>query len=368
VSAAIFDTRARPNLTDLVSAHSNRIKGILIILVASDHNDWFRELLPDLFKPLTFHVLGFFFLAFTFGSKVLSGRFLLDRAARYLVPFWWVLTIASLLFSIVVLPNADPTARLVAWLLAMFFGNAPFVRTSSGMLMLWFLPCLFGLSSLIALIDAVPSKHFKRLEWILAGLAHLVIPLAAASTIMWLPFGIGVALDIFVLGLIWRVISKWPLFEFWGLASLLMLVVSYGVLMMGSINIEIGTLEVFGVNRPVLMFLQDLAGLSGVVAVVWLASKFGSIRWLDAVGRNSLLVYLLHPFAYQGCARIAARIGLNASGSWMLFFVGCVMTVMAVGSAYMLSAWISDSPRLSKWIIPRTWQAWPPSRLIWRSN
>lgn len=86
------------NIKAVLGRNSERIKGILIVVVAADHNDWFRQLAPNLFEPLTFHVLGFFLLAFTFGTKEWSLSYISNRIARYMIPYWWALSATTLAF------------------------------------------------------------------------------------------------------------------------------------------------------------------------------------------------------------------------------------------------------------------------------
>jgi fucose 4-O-acetylase-like acetyltransferase len=361
MSAGLVDAGQSENLAALVSRHADATKGILILLVVLDHNDWFRLVAPDLFKPLTFHVLGFFFLAFTFASHALDRSFVLDRIARYLVPFWWFLTVTSLGF-LLVSPQLAVGGRVSAWVLALLLGNAPFVKASAGLLMLWFLPCLFGLSCLLAAHALITSPAVRRLAWGVALLFHLAIPLLPVLPLMWLPAGLAVAADIFVLGLIWRAVLSRRLPNAWGPVSGLILIASYGALVVASINVEIGTLDVYGIDRPGVMLLQDLAGLSGVAFVVYLGTLLSRVRWLNAVGQQSLLVYLIHPVVYQVFALAMRGAGLVGGNTPVLMFYGTVSAAIATLAAYGGAVLISRSPCLSKWITPRTWVAWPPVR------
>ena len=64
----------------------DNFKGLLIIIVVMDHNDLMRALAPDLFKPLTFHVLGILALSFILPLKAASLQFFRDRLIRYFSP------------------------------------------------------------------------------------------------------------------------------------------------------------------------------------------------------------------------------------------------------------------------------------------
>lgn len=355
---------ADTKLETQVWRNADRIKGALIVIVAADHNDWFRLLVPSLFEPLTFHVLGFFLLAFSFGAKTWSFRFLADRVARYLVPYWWALTAASLAFFLIFRGNASPNDSLVAWALAAIIGNAPFVKAASGLLMLWFLPSLFGLACLLALFNSLHSSRMRYLAAGLAIVAHLTIPILPRLSMLWLPFGLAIAMNIFVLGLVWQRLLNCRLPKFWGPIVTVFFVTSYGALVLRQAHLEIATLELVGINAPWILILQDVSGMAGVLTVLWLVGLPFRLQWLEAIGKNSLLVYLLHPVAYVVLEILLSKKQMTEMGPPMLFLYGCLTSCVAVGSAYAVSVLLSRSQFLSVWIIPKSWEQWPPTRFF----
>lgn len=363
----MIENKVAANLETLISINADRIKAILIISVAIDHNDWFRQLSPALFEPLTFHVLGFFLLAFTFGDKTWSLRFLADRIARYMIPFWWALTAASLAFFFLFKPPVSAIGAAFNLMSAAFIGNAPFVKLASGLLMLWFLPCLFGLSCLLAAFDSLQTRRARNTFGILAVVAHLAIPLAPHAPMLYFPFGLAVAMDIFALGLLWRQLLRIRLPWLWGPIALVIYVLSYGKLVSDPVHLEVGTLEMAGIDNPVVLALQDLAGVSGVLSVIWLASVFHGLRWFDAIGRHSLLVYLFHPIAYVLLGKLLGSPGNSDLPAPALLLYGCVACCLAVGVALAMSVLVTRSSLLSAWIIPRSWRQWPPARALVRN-
>lgn len=353
-----------PSLSRLVGINADKIKAILVIFVVADHNEALRQIYPQLFAPLTFHVLGFLLLSFTFGTKYLSTRFILDRAARYLIPFWWVVTASSVLFSVLYLSKESLPEFFIRWSLAVMIGNAPFVKSSSGLMMLWFMPCLFGLSCLLACYDSLKSNCVRYSAIGLAILAHLAIPLMPHTPMLWLPFGLAIAMDIFILGLLWRRLLRVAVPKWWGLMSLSAFIASYAILVSRSVHLEVATLSLAGISSPAILVLQDVSGMAGFLSVIWLSSMLRNAGWLESIGKQSLLVYLLHPFVYILLNKLW-RTGSNAESSLLMLLVNGVMTLcLAVGLAYLMAIVVARSSVLSDWFTPRSLNQWPPMRLF----
>jgi len=351
-------------LKTALGRNSERIKGILIVVVAADHNDWFRQLAPNLFEPLTFHVLGFFLLAFTFGTKEWSLTYISNRIARYMIPYWWALSATTLAFFLMYRSHASASDSLLAWGLAMLIGNAPFTKSASGLLMLWFLPALFGLTCLLAMFDSLRSHRIKLVVWGVALVAHLTTPVAPRAIMLWLPFGFAIAINIFFLGLVWRELLNCRLPRLWGPIVTSIFILSYGVLVSGPTHLEIATFYLVGINQPQILFFQDISGIMGVLTVVWLASLPKQLKWAEAIGKNSLLVYLIHPVAYVVIGKIIALVFGSVTSPILLLFCGLLTTCLAVGSAFTLSILVASFAPISAWITPKTWEQWPPTRLF----
>ena len=352
-----------PILAARLSQVSDRVKGILIVLVAVDHNDWFRQLAPRMFDPLTFHVLGFFLLAFSFGAKPWCGRFVADRLVRYLVPFWWALAAASLAFGLVFRGGSSLVGGVIHFLLAALVGGADLVKASSGLLMLWFLPCLFGLTCLLAFYDSLVTRRARHVALGLALGAHVLLPVLVLPWMQWLPFGLVVAADVFVLGLIWRQLLQRRLPGYVGPMALVVCIVCYGVLVQAKTHIEIGTLEIRAMGNPWILLLHDVTAFSAMVTMIWVAEHVAVTRWLDGVGKNSLLVYLMHPIFYVILTKLWVSPAQADLTNLVLGLHACATTAIAVSLAYGVSRMVSSAPVLSAWITPKTWQQWPPA---WR--
>lgn len=355
---------SRATLQKLLELRADRVKAFLIIVVVADHNDWLRQLAPNLFEPLTFHVLGFFLLAFSFGARNLSIGFVADRVARYLVPYWWALTAASLAYFFMYQVRMSPWDGLQTWILAAFIGNAPFVKAASGLMMLWFLPSLFGLSCLLALFHSLRSAPARHLAVASALAAHLLIPLLPRPAMLCVPFGLAVVGSSFFLGFVWKQLLNLRLPRLWGAGACVVFIGSFAALVGGPVHLEIATLDLAGMDRPRVLLLQDIAGIAGVLSVVWLSGFRWLPKWLDAIGRHSLLVYLLHPVVYVGLAKLWPSSPKDALLELPLFVDGVLTCAIALGSAYAVSVLLMRSRRLAGWIAPRSWEQWPPARLL----
>jgi hypothetical protein len=347
-------------LGEKLSHITSRLKGILIIFVVIDHNDWFRQLAPQVFGPMTFHVLGFFLLTFSFGDKPLNFQFFANRVARYLVPFWWSLAASSMGFAYLIQVGQNPEVRIENYFLAAIIGSASLVKSSSGLLMLWFLPCLFGLSCLLALSDSCTSQLARMSIWSLAIATHLGLPYLIDTWMSWVPFGLLIGAYIFVLGLIWRKFlrRRWPAYS--GPLSLLIFISCYGLLVLNKVHIEIGTLEIRALRDPRLGLLHALSVFSAMLSLVWLAGCINALRWVESIGERSMLIYLLHPIFYLLLSKLWVSPSQADISTSMLAAHAFMTTMIAVASAFGAAFVITSSTTLSAWITPQTWGNWSP--------
>jgi hypothetical protein len=351
---------AQELLADKLSRVANRLKGLLIMVVVLDHNDWFRQLAPQVFGPLTFHVIGFFLLAFSFSEKSLSIDFIATRMARYLLPFWWALALTATASSWVLKTDVGGGAGLENFLSAAVVGSASLVKTSSGLYMLWFLPCLFGLNCLLAVSDAWSRKRGRTAVVSLAVAAHLALPFLKGAWMAWVPFGLLIAGYVLVLGLIWRQClgRRWSAYS--GPLALCVFIVCYGWLVVDKVHIELGTLELSALKNPGTWVLHLLGVYSALLTLVWVADLFKPLGWFERIGEQSILVYLIHPVVYLVLSKLWVSPAQAASGSFVLLFHACATSVLALAWAYGLALVLSRSPVFSAWVTPATWRQWPP--------
>src|SRR6478672_8405589 len=93
-----MDQNSNMTFREMLTRSVDPFKALLILVVVIDHNDVAHALFPATFRPLTFHVLGFLLLPFLVRQPRLSWMFVLDRFARYWVPYLSIMTVSSLLF------------------------------------------------------------------------------------------------------------------------------------------------------------------------------------------------------------------------------------------------------------------------------
>lgn len=352
------------NLTDSLiskSEHSetiNKIKFVLITLVVLDHNKLFRLFWPDVFEPLTFHVVGFFLLAFSFDRHLLSYQFIKDRVARYLVPFWWFLFFATVGSSLIS-NNLSITSVALNYISSALVGSAELLKLTSGLYMLWFLPCLFGLTCAIAFFDSIENKFYKSIICLVAGIMHFASPFLTGSWIAWIPAGLPIISFIFIIGLVWREIIRLPLLDYFGLIAVVVSIISFGILVNKKIHIEIGTFEISELKNLFYFLLHDLNLISSSIAIIWLSKNIKNTKWIEYIGKNSMLIYLIHPFIYFF---VNKKIYLleDLKTNYLHFISACAVTAFVIILSCLLSFIVCKYPLVSSLLVPKTWASWLP--------
>lgn len=349
-------------LEDVLRSSLGRYKALLIILVVLDHSDILRMAAPDLFGPLTFHVLGFFLLPLLIDRAYLSGAFIADRFVRYYVPFLAVLALSSALYWAFIRGQGNALQAASSLLLAAVLGSAPFVKSASGFLALWFLPALLGMAVVSAAFRmATPRSRLGLASFFL--FTHLVMVAANAPWYRWIPLGLAIVANTFVLALFaWRVARSTWCYRFRWIFPLVFLV-SYGLLVRGGTRLEIADLTLADVRSIRTLLLQDAVGVTGVVGVIIMAGLIRPWRWVEAIGEHSLWIYLIHPFLYIALARIGAFDGLGTLSRVELVAIGIFVAGAVISVAFVGSLSIQRSPALKSWISPRYWRDWAPVTL-----
>lgn len=343
------------------SGSIDALKGLLMLLVVMDHNDLIRAFVPELFKPLTFHVVGFLILPFLVPVKSLSQRQLFDRAVRYLVPFWFVLTLAAAIYTLLIRQDATVGTVAADWLAAAFIGSAPLVKTSAGFYYLWFLPALFGLVYVLSIFDAM--KRSAQIVCALASLGcHAFITLVPLELHKYMPFGLLIVLWVLPFGMLMRLAVNSKIIYRARAVLIAVFVASYGALVARGQNIEVMTLELHPVTDPLLFILQDVSAFTGVLVAMWTAMHLKRIRFLNAMGRHSLMIYLFHPLIFFLGVKL---IGIDNRElvSYPLAAAGIGSVALTAAAALALSILIAQVAFTRSWLTPKDWNGWGPVRL-----
>lgn len=325
----------------------NFLKGILIILVIIDHNEFSRQLFPAFLLGMSFHVVGFMTIPFLKPAHQPASAQLAHYAFRQFYPF---LLVTCAMWALVTLLGQTPLLDRLAMLgVALYSGNADALKAATQMGLLWFLPSFITVVVLRAVIDAcAPLPRALALGAIAA--LHLVVgmvkplqdflPLGLLPAIYILPLAyLGAALHQTVFAPAGRTLATVG-------ALLLYALVKSAQINMGLHN-EIGFSTVANASRPLALLVNDLEAVCGTLML------FQCARWdvqglFTLCGRYSMQMYLFHAFfalaIYQSALILAP-----AAGPLALFSVSLAATIMLTAA---FAHGLMRSPRLKRLVFP----------------
>jgi fucose 4-O-acetylase-like acetyltransferase len=326
----------------------NIVKGLLILLVMVDHNDFARSVIPGFLLGFSFHVLGFLTLPFLRPAAALDRR-LLQYAFRLYHPFFVLTTVLSLVVLFITPVTFPQQCRL--WLLSLYSGNFSLLKDSTHMSMLWYLPSFVSLVVLRAVIEHMG----KAAKWaILAALVilHPFIGLAPDGLADFLPLGLlpvlyAIPLCYLAAAVHDRLLMRWSRIAAVGASVALLSVVKY-LQIRANLPNELGAAAVADYTQPYALLINDLEAVAGV----WMIFQLGRLQlgsFIEVAGKYSLQVYCFHAFMAAAIYKTMVR----TLGSWdalPLFLMSVALTAVI---SVVVCRYLAERPWFRRVMFPR---------------
>jgi fucose 4-O-acetylase-like acetyltransferase len=326
----------------------NLLKGILILLVIVDHNDFSRSIFPGFLLGFGFHVVGFLTIPFLKPAPVL------DKAmGAYLFRLYWPFAVMATLMTVAVglLGHVPASQQFERWLLMLYSGNSALLKQTTGMALLWFLPSFVALVTLRSAIEHA-GKPLKAVAIGLLCVAHLFIGTVAPLIRDFLPLGLLPALYVIPLAYL-GVWAQRTLFARLSPALALLLAVALFVPVKylqidAYLYNEVGFAEVADFRAPGALLLNDLESVLGVL-MLFQVCRFQFGAFLQACGRYSMQIYLFHAFIAAGIYKLVARFAPDI-GSIPQFALSVAATAVLT---LLLARWLAERRLAQRFLFPR---------------
>lgn len=329
--------------------NQNLVKGLFILLVVVDHNEFSRSLFPRFLEGFGFHVMGFMMIPFLRPAQPWN-RNLGQYVFRLYYPFF--ILVSALSVAVALLAPADPLEQAGRWLHSLYSGNALLLKDTTHMALLWFLPSFISLVLVRSAIEYVGGP--VRIAALCAlWLVHPFIGAVARQVEDVLPLGVLPALYVLPLAYLGVWMHRSWFAPRGRLAAVLLgcslfLLVKAGQMYFGFRN-EIGFSSVADYRAPLALLFNDAEAVSGVLMVFQL-SRLPLGRLIEACGKYSLQVYLLHAFVALLVYKLLVRI-VPGGDALAMFVVSLAATVLLTLPLARLCA---EQPFLRRLLFPRS--------------
>jgi hypothetical protein len=326
----------------------NVVKGLLVLLVVVDHNDFSRSVFPGFLYGLSFHVVGFMTLPFLRPAPTLDRQF-----GQYLFRLYYPFIVAAsaLAFVIALLTPVSPLEQAGRWVLTLYSGNSEVVKETTGMAMLWFLPSFVALVALRTMLDHI--GRVGKLGAILALCAiHPLIGVAPERIENYLPLGLLPALYMVPLALAaaWghERLMKLPRAPSLALTLLVYALVK-SVQMEAHLYYEVGFAIVATYTQPFALLINDLESLTGVWMVFQLG-RFALSPLVETAGKYSLQVYLFHAVI----AALIYKLLIGSVGNLPAVALFCVSFALTAVLVTLVARFLAEQDTIKRLLFPRT--------------
>lgn len=339
----------------LTRDESIAMKGVYILLIVIGHN-WFFTTSLVRWEVMTyfylFHIAGFFIFPFLYGGGRWSWRRVGENAVRLLWPYLFLVTIFYVINWIVVQHN-DFDASVYGKLV--FIGSSSMLYQYCGFQVLWFLPAMF-----MAII--LHDLYFGT-NRIVAWCVGLLCLLVAVSDLLyffnirlidirlWSYYGIKTGVLMYCL---YGIVARW-LIDRYGNSTKLMI-------LCGLVAIII-TIFYFYFQSGWIVWVRMFNISSQFYPIAFMILVWGSRRWwmrwrlVTWFGRNSLLVYLVHPFVGFAAIYALKQTFLASDGLVRVAIViGMLIAITSVTGAIVLL--INRMGRVKRFLFPHNFKEW----------
>jgi fucose 4-O-acetylase-like acetyltransferase len=295
------------------------LKGLLIILVVADHNEFSRSLFPGFLHGMTFHVLGFMAIPFL---KPPPREF-----AAYAFRLYYPFMLVTVALALVTWVSAQPDPARLA--LALYSGNAMLLKSVAQMGLLWFLPSFIAIVALWTLARR-SGRAGSALVLAAALLAHPFIGTVAMQVQDAAPLGLLPALYMYPLCILVALTHRRLLAEIAPARALLATLAAFAAVkalqMAMGLHNEVGFSDVADYRRPLALLVNDLEGVCGTL-MLFQAARFNFPRLVQQVGQFSMQVYLFHAFVALALYKLA-MLAAPSAGALPLFAATMAGTVL----------------------------------------
>lgn len=327
----------------------NVLKGMLIILVIIDHNDFSRQLIRDFLLGLTFHVVGFMTIPFLRPAHRLGSGELNNYVFRLYYPF---LLVTCALWAVVTYTGTTGWLERLGMLgLVLYSGNAELLKATVNMGLLWFLPSFIALVTLRAVMES-RGLGLKAAILVLLTALHPFIGTVARSIENYLPLGLLPALYIIPLAyagvyLHRRLLEPMRVIPAVLAASAAYVAVKTAQMALGLTN-EVGFSAVADYTDPLALLVNDLEAVSGTLMLFQIARlHIGGM--LEACGKYSMQIYLFHAFIAFGLYKTLLLLAPGVAPLYLFAgsLAATIVITLGVSALVMRTGW------LKRFIFPR---------------
>jgi len=326
----------------------NVLKGLLILFVILDHNDFARSVIADFLRGMSFHVVGFLAIPFLREAMPPASRRSLTYVFRLYYPFL-LLTLATGLV-VTVMTAAPAGERLQVMALALYNGNFYSLKAAANMGLLWYLPSFISLVLLYGVIEA-QGRYGKAGVLVLLLLLHGALGPLAARIQDYVPLGLlpalyAIPLCYGVVQLHRRIYERLPVHLAVLLATLCFALVKW-LQVHWRLHFELGAMEGAGYDAVHHMLVNDLEGVTGAL-LLFQVSRLHPGKVVAAFGEVSLQVYLMHAFV----ALAVAKALIHSRVLEQPVFLLAASFLLTAGLTLIAARMLMASP-LKRWLFPR---------------